>query len=251
MVWERVGANRPPEHQPEEGARPEREVQREWGRGAGQCTGHRVTVDSGACQRGTWSTQDHMVWERVGANRPPEHQPEEGARPEREVQKGVGKGCGQCTGHRVTLDSGACQRGTWSTQDHMVWERVGANRPPEHQPEEGARPEREVQREWGRGAGQCTGHRVTLDSGACQRGTWSTQDHMVWERVGANSHQNTNLKKAHGRSERCKGSGEGVRTVHGPSRHGRQWSVPTWHMEHSGPYGLGAGGGQQATRTPT
>ncbi|KAH8615433.1 hypothetical protein ERJ75_000585000 [Trypanosoma vivax] len=60
---------------------------------------------------------------------------------------------------------------------------------------------------------------------------------------GPTGHQNTNLKKAHGRSERCKGSGEGVRTVHGPSRHGRQWSVPTWHMEHSGPYGLGAGGG--------
>ncbi|KAH8608516.1 hypothetical protein ERJ75_001299400 [Trypanosoma vivax] len=98
---------------------------REWGRGAGQCTGHRVTVDSGACQRGTWSTQDHMVWERVGANRPPEHQPEEGARPEREVQREWGRGAGQCTGHRVTVDSGACQRGTWSTQDHMVWERVG------------------------------------------------------------------------------------------------------------------------------
>ncbi|KAH8615436.1 hypothetical protein ERJ75_000585600 [Trypanosoma vivax] len=104
-----------------------------------------------------------------------------------------GRGAGQCTGHRVTLDSGACQRGTWSTQDHMVWERVGANRPPEHQPEEGARPEREVQ----------------------------------------------------------KGVGKGCGTVHGPSRHARQWSVPTWHMEHSGPYGLGAGGGQQATRTPT
>ncbi|KAH8608525.1 hypothetical protein ERJ75_001299500 [Trypanosoma vivax] len=136
MVWERVGGHRPPEHQPEEGARPEREVQKGVGKGCGQCTGHRVTLDSGACQRGTWSTQDHMVWERVGGNRPPEHQPEEGAWPERKC-KGSGEGVRTVHGHRVTVDGGACQRGTWSTQDHMVWERVGGNRPPEHQPEEG------------------------------------------------------------------------------------------------------------------
>ncbi|KAH8608535.1 hypothetical protein ERJ75_001298300 [Trypanosoma vivax] len=185
MVWERVGGNRPPEHQPEEGARPERECKREWGRGAGQCTGHRVTVDSGACQRGTWSTQDHMVWERVGANRPPEHQPEEGARPEREVQEGVGKGCG--TVHGPSRHGRQWSVPTWHMEHSGPYGLGAGGGPTGHQntnlKKAHGRSER-CKREWGRGAGQCTGHRVTVDSGACQRGTWSTQDHMVWERVG-------------------------------------------------------------------
>ncbi|KAH8615440.1 hypothetical protein ERJ75_000584900 [Trypanosoma vivax] len=158
---------------------------REWGRGAGQCTGHRVTVDGGACQRGTWSTQDHMVWERVGGNRPPEHQPEEGARPEREVQKGVGKGCG--TVHGPSRHGRQWSVPTWHMEHSGPYGLGAGGGPTGHQntnlKKAHGRSEK-CKREWGRGAGQCTGHRVTVDSGACQRGTWSTQDHMVWERVG-------------------------------------------------------------------
>ncbi|KAH8608523.1 hypothetical protein ERJ75_001299600 [Trypanosoma vivax] len=157
MVWERVGGNRPPEHQPEEGARPEREVQEGVGKGCG--TVHGPSRHGRRWSVPTWHMEHSGPYGLGAGGGPTGHQNTNlrrrmaGAR----VQREWGRGAEQCTGHRVTVDSGACQRGTWSTQDHMVWERVGANRPPEHQPEEGARPERECKREWGRGAGQCTG----------------------------------------------------------------------------------------------
>ncbi|KAH8608528.1 hypothetical protein ERJ75_001299700 [Trypanosoma vivax] len=205
------GDHRPPEHQPEEGAWPEREVQKGVGRGAGQCTGHRVTVDSGACQRGTWSTRNHMVWERVGGQEAPEHQPEEGARPEREVQEGVGKGWDSA---RAIASRRQWSVPTWHMEHSGPYGLGAGGAPTGHQntnlKKAHGRSEK-WKREWGRGAEQCTGHRVTVDGGACQRGTWTTRDHMVWERVGGQRPPNTNLKKAHGRSEKCKGSGAGVR----------------------------------------
>ncbi|KAH8608540.1 hypothetical protein ERJ75_001298200 [Trypanosoma vivax] len=188
-----------------------------------------------------------------GGPRPPEHQPEEGARPEREVQKGVGKGCG--TVHGPSRHGRQWSVPTWHMEHSGPYGLGAGGGPTGHQntnlKKAHGRSER-CKREWGRGAGQCTGHRVTVDVERANVAHGALR--TIWSGSGWGANRPPEHQPEEGaRPERevQKGVGKGCGTVHGPSRHGRQWSVPTWHMEHSGPYGLGAGGGPQATRTPT